>query len=209
MATKLIVGLGNPGDKYQNTRHNAGFWVVDRLALLAAADFSNKSNLFCHMTKVVLSRQDVILAKPQTYMNESGRAVSALARFFKISPDNMLVIHDDSSLPLGKIRLQNAGGAGGHHGIESIIELTGGNRNFDRLKIGAGPDPGGHRRADFVLSPFPVKDHELVGEVVRLAADAAMSWLEAGIKESMNRFNGLSLCESSSMLAEEGESGGN
>lgn len=209
MAAKLIVGLGNPGDQYQNTRHNAGFLVLDRLACLAGTDFSKKANLFSLFTRVRLARQDVVLAKPQTFMNESGRAVSALLRWFKISPDNMLVCHDDSSLTLGRIRLQCAGGAGGHHGVESIIEHSGGQKHFDRLKFGVGPDPGGGKRANFVTSAFPVKDRELVEKVVRLSADAALSWLEAGIKESMNKFNGLSLCEKAQIPADDGQTEGN
>lgn len=188
---KLVVGLGNPGLQYEWTRHNAGFMVVTSLAIKAEAHFSPKKSLFCDLAKTSIGSQEVLLVKPTTYMNDSGKAVQALLSWYKLSPDEMLVIHDDVSLPLGKIRLQKAGGAGGQHGIESIMQSLGGAKSFDRLKFGVGPDPGGELRAGYVLSRLPERDRDLCNQVVEVAQEAVKLWVTNGILESMNRFNGL------------------
>lgn len=190
---KLIVGLGNPGPQYHLTRHNAGFRVVERLGTTSGAHFSAKKDLYCELAKVRIGAEEVLLAKPTTYMNLSGRAVVAILHWFKVSRRDLLVIHDDVSLSLGRIRLQKDGGAGGQHGIESIIECFGGGKDFDRLKVGVGPDPGGDRRADFVLSAVAEADWDLMESSLALAADAALAWLRNGIQQSMNQFNGVRL----------------
>lgn len=189
---KLIAGLGNPGPEYYLTRHNSGFVVVEKIGTTHGAHFSLKKDLFCELAKIRLFGEDLILAKPLTYMNLSGRSMCAVLHWYKISRKDMLVIHDDVSLPLGKIRLQKDGGAGGQHGIESIIECLGSNE-FPRLKFGVGPDPGGSDRADYVLSRFPAADQPLLDRSVALAADAAITWLRSGISEAMNKFNGMRL----------------
>jgi len=167
--------------------------VVDELAARSGAHFGNKRDLSCDLAKVELLGDQVVLVKPTTFMNLSGRAVQAVLRWFKVESEQMMIIHDDVSLPLGRIRLQAGGGAGGQHGIESVIQSLGGSTRFDRLKVGVGPDPGGDVRGDYVLSPFPQSDAELVEKVVAAAADAASSWLRSGIKEAMNGHNGINL----------------
>ncbi|HEY9731898.1 MAG TPA: aminoacyl-tRNA hydrolase [Drouetiella sp.] len=198
MATKLIVGLGNIGNEYVGTRHNAGFSVVDKLASLqngtgGAAEFKLVKDFHAQVGKLNLSGSNLILAKPTTYMNLSGRAVNAILSYFKIELQDLLVVHDDVSLPLGRLRLQKAGGAGGQHGVESIIETLGGRKEFSRLKFGVGPDPGGARRAQYVLSRFPVADQELYLNMVQLSAEAISFWVQKGILESMNKYNSINL----------------
>ncbi len=191
---KVIVGLGNPGLEYYFTRHNAGFAVVDEIGRLPGgfgAQFANKKNLFCDMAKVDLSGTEVLLVKPFTYMNESGKSVQAVLNWYKLAPADLLVVHDDVSLPLGRIRVQEAGGAGGQHGVESIIQVLGGQKNFDRVKVGVGPDPGGDVRGKYVLQVEP--NSELFNRAIKQAAQAALGWVEKGPFEAANRFNGLDL----------------
>lgn len=197
LAMKLIVGLGNPGPQYHSTRHNAGYQVVDslidRLGTTSGARFSSKRDLYCDLAKVQLAGCDVLLAKPTTYMNLSGDSVASILNWYKVSRQDLLVIHDDVSLPLGRIRLQKNGGAGGQHGVESIIECFGGAKEFDRLKFGVGPDPGGSVRAGYVLSRIAEGDRELLARSISLAGDAVIVWLRDGIQQAMNQFNGVRL----------------
>ncbi|RTL39317.1 MAG: aminoacyl-tRNA hydrolase [Candidatus Melainabacteria bacterium] len=198
MATKLIVGLGNIGNEYVGTRHNAGFSVIDELAQAnvaggIAADFKLVKDFHSHVGKAVINGSSVILAKPTTYMNLSGRAVNAILNYFKIELHDLLIVHDDVSLPLGRLRMQKAGGAGGQHGVESIIEALGGRKEFSRLKFGVGPDPGGARRAQYVLSRIPAADQELYQKMVRLSAEAISFWVSKGVIESMNKYNSINL----------------
>jgi len=190
---KVIVGLGNPGLDYYFTRHNAGFTVIDEIGRLEGglgAQFANKKSLFCDMAKINLSGQEVLLVKPATYMNDSGKSVQAVLGFYKIEPKDLLVVHDDVALPLGRIRVQASGGAGGQHGVESIIQMLGG-QGFDRVKVGVGPDPGGDTRGKYVLQVEP--NTELYGRCIKQAALAASSWLTVGSVESANKFNGIDL----------------
>ena len=189
---KLIVGLGNPGPQYMMTRHNAGFWVTDRLATKYGADkFRLEPKFDAYMMKVQIRAESVWLVQPDTFMNLSGQAALAVLNFYKIDPADMLVIHDDVALPLGKLRVQSGGGAGGQHGIENIIQRLGGAKNFDRIKFGVGPDPGGARRADFVLSAFAPDQFELKDKMIGIVAEAAEQWVFSGWKEAANKFNGL------------------
>jgi PTH1 family peptidyl-tRNA hydrolase len=190
---KLIVGLGNPDAKYELTRHNAGFWVVDRLATEYGASFQSEKKFKAYFAKVQTEAGATLLAKPLTYMNLSGEAVQAISQFYKLELSDLLVIHDDVALPLGKIRVQSGGGAGGQHGVEDIIDIFGGKNGFDRIKFGVGPDPGGDRRADFVLSPIAVADQDLKEKVLKMAVDAAKMWLRQGAKPAANQFNGVDL----------------
>lgn len=187
---KAIVGLGNPGSQYERTRHNVGFRVLDLLATTAGAEFKAVKNFEGAAVKAQLAGKDVILLKPLTYMNLSGRATAAVINWFKLPLSELLVIHDDVSLPLGRIRVQSGGGAGGQHGIESIISCLGNKKEFDRIKVGVGPDPGGDRRADFVLSGVRPEDVELLETVLQKSRDAVVSWLQKGAKETMNFYNG-------------------
>lgn len=189
---RLILGLGNPGSRYEMTRHNAGFMVASKVATSHGADFAFKSNMNAELCKTTVKGVSVVIAKPQTYMNLSGNSAQSITNFFKIAPQDVLVVHDDVSLPLGTMRFARGGGAGGQHGVESIIAVMG-NRDFHRLKIGVGPDPGGARRADYVLSVIPDIDQELYFAVITKAVEAITLWLERGIQESMNAYNGLDL----------------
>ncbi len=190
---KLIVGLGNPGPEYRMTRHNFGFWVADRIGTTSGAHFSARKDLFCDLARLEIQGQPVLLAKPTTYMNLSGKAVRAVVSWYKIAQADMLVMHDDVSLPLGRMRFQKNGGAGGQHGIESIIEEFGGRKDFDRLKLGTGPDPGGSMRAGYVLSAIPEADRPLVERCVEMARQAVLFWVERGTEQAANQFNGLHL----------------
>lgn len=190
---KLIVGLGNPGIEYEDTRHNAGFKTIDLLSTRLGAELKLNKNLHSLVAKTKYRNQDVVLVKPLTYMNESGRAVVATLHWFKIRLDEALVLHDDVSLPLGKVRMQRGGGAGGQHGIESIIDCLGGRKSFDRIKIGVGPDPGGDLRARFVLSRVPEAERELYSNSIIMTGDAVQSWIDKGAEVTANFFNGRNL----------------
>jgi len=192
---KVVVGLGNPGLQYEWTRHNAGFRVLTALAVEAGAHFAAKKDLFADIAKTDISQEEVLLVKPTTYMNESGKAIQAILHWYKLPPSSLLVVHDDVALPLGKIRLQKSGGAGGQHGIESIIANLGGLQEFDRLKFGVGPDPGGQTRANYVLGRVPESDRELFNKVSELSQQAIKVWLAQGVLDAMNNFNGLDLSE--------------
>jgi peptidyl-tRNA hydrolase, PTH1 family len=195
---KVIVGLGNPGSEYELTRHNAGFQVLIELGTVSGGDWKLVKNLQSATIKGRIGPHDVVLAMPQTYMNLSGEAVLAVLQWFKVSPKDMLVVHDDVSMNLGRLRLQKGGGAGGQHGIESIIDVLGGNKDFDRLKVGVGPDPGGDVRGNYVLSRLPEADRELFRKSILTGKDAVLSWLDKGIDATANVFNGkvlgLPLC---------------
>jgi PTH1 family peptidyl-tRNA hydrolase len=181
---KILVGLGNPEKRYEDTRHNAGFHVVDYLATKHGAELKPAKDFRAAVAKTILVQREVLLVKPLTYMNLSGQAISAIINWFKVPISELLVIHDDVSL-------QKGGGAGGQHGVESTIASLGGNKDFDRLKIGVGPDPGGERRADYVLSTVPPKDVELWNTSIAKSAEAALGWLENGLQPTMNVFNGM------------------
>jgi peptidyl-tRNA hydrolase, PTH1 family len=187
---KVIVGLGNPGLSYEETRHNIGFKVIEMLRTKYSAHYKQDKQLSSQTAKCKHGSQDILLVRPLTYMNLSGQAVLAVKNWFKVDLSHFLIIHDDVSLPLGKLRLQKSGGAGGQHGVESIIEHLGGSKDFNRLKIGVGPDPGGERRADFVLSAFPVTEQDLLKTALLLAEEATLTWLDNGIDFAMNKCNG-------------------
>lgn len=183
----LVVGLGNPGRQYKNTRHNAGFLVVDRLAERLGVQFSRLQ----FRALVVDGRyqgRKIILAKPQTYMNESGQAVGSLVRFYKITQDNIVVVHDDVDLPFGALRLRPAGGSGGQKGMGSIIERLG-TQEFPRLRVGIGRPPGQMLAAAYVLQEFDRDEKlELLGVIDR-AVDALLSIITDGLEKAMNQYN--------------------
>ncbi|MDZ4835952.1 MAG: aminoacyl-tRNA hydrolase [Candidatus Melainabacteria bacterium] len=191
---KVIVGLGNPGSQYAKTRHNVGFCVMDLLGTELGGDWKESRDFKAHYSKTKFKDDDIVVVKPLTYMNLSGQAVSAVVRWFKVDLKDVLVIHDDVSLPLGRIRVQNGGGAGGQHGIESIIECMG-SKDFSRIKVGVGPDPGGALRASFVLSAVRPEQSALWTESLDLAKKAAKTWLKEGAEVTANRFNGKNLAE--------------
>ena len=182
----LVVGLGNPGGQYENTRHNAGFLTADELA--RRGRFAIQRLKFKALTAAVeISGQGVLMMKPTTFMNLSGEAVGEAARFYKIPPDHVLVISDDVSLPLGKLRIRTGGSAGGHNGLKSIIQHLGADQ-FPRVKVGEKPHPD-YDMADWVLGKFQGEDKKVMDETVKRAADAVECYLRDGPQKAMNRFN--------------------
>lgn len=183
----LVVGLGNPGRQYKNTRHNAGFMVVDRLAERLGVQFSRLQ----FRALVVDGRyqgRKIILAKPQTYMNESGQAVGSLVRFYKITQENIMVVHDDVDLPYGVLRLRPAGGSGGQKGMVSIIERLG-TQDFPRLRVGIGRPPGQMLAAAYVLQEFDRDEKEELPAVIDRAVDALLTVVTEGLEKAMNHYN--------------------
>ena len=188
-ASWLIVGLGTPGEKYENTRHNVGFQVVDELAERQNAPVQKLK--FKALTNLLtISGERVLVMKPVTYMNLSGEAVRPAADFYKIPPERILVISDDTALDPGKLRIRTKGSAGGHNGLKSIIQHLGTDQ-FPRVKIGVGEKPHpDYDMADWVLSKFTGEDLKTIQAAVKKAADAVACYLENGPDKAMNRFNG-------------------
>lgn len=185
----LLVGLGNPGDKYENTRHNAGYMVVDEIG--------NRKNLPIQKLKykaltntTELGGQKVLVMKPVTYMNLSGEAVRQAADFYKIPAERILVISDDTALAIGKLRIRKNGSAGGHNGLKSIIQQLGTDQ-FPRLRVGVGEKPHpDYDLADWVLGHFTGQDKKDMDASVSRAADAVECLLSQGLDRAMNRYNG-------------------
>jgi peptidyl-tRNA hydrolase, PTH1 family len=188
---KLVVGLGNPGKEYAETRHNIGFAVVDRLAEKFDCSLRKKWRFSAEVAEATISEgARVVLAKPQTYMNRSGSAVNALLQWRKIEPAELLVVVDDADLPLGQIRLRSSGGNGGHNGLRSIIEALGGNEEFARLRVGIGRSgPVGADITGHVLGKFAPQERESAGNAVATAVEAVECCLREGLTKAMNQFN--------------------
>jgi len=186
VASKLIVGLGNVGSKYAATRHNLGFEVVDVLARRLNAT-APRSRFDARVQEVLVDGEKVVLAAPTTMMNNSGHAVAQLANWHRILPDNILVIYDEMDIAFGKLRLRPSGGAGGHNGVQSVIDQLG-RDDFQRLRIGVGR-PATGSTISYLLSRFSVEQRQYVPELVALAADAAEHWLSHGLDAAMNEFN--------------------
>jgi PTH1 family peptidyl-tRNA hydrolase len=184
----LLAGLGNPGREHKADRHNVGFMLLDRLAHDAGVRFE-RVRFQALVTTGRLASRRVILAKPQTYMNASGRAVGQLARFFKIEPASLLVAYDDLDLPLGTIRLRSGGGSGGHRGVASIVEELG-SQDFPRLRLGIGRPPGRMDPADYVLQSFRPDEEPVRDLMLAHASDAVQTFLRDGIELAMSRHNG-------------------
>jgi PTH1 family peptidyl-tRNA hydrolase len=186
----LIVGLGNPGREYARTRHNAGFMVLDRLAGHWKADWHREKRFPARLARAERDGKRILLCQPETFMNASGEAVSAVMDYQKIPAARLLVAVDDADLPLGELRLRPGGSSGGHHGLESIEQHLGA-RDYARQRIGIGrDDPAARRIAGYVLSPFRAAERELVEKVLQKACEQIECWLAAGTAQAMNRFNG-------------------
>jgi peptidyl-tRNA hydrolase, PTH1 family len=185
---KLVVGLGNPGPKYDGTRHNIGYAVVDYLA--AAPSVGRwRSRFESQVTEAVEGTEQVLLMKPETFMNLSGRAVRAVTDFYKLEVSDLLVVCDDIALPVGKLRVRARGSDGGQKGLRSVQEALG-TSEYSRLRIGVG-SPGEHwDAADYVLSRFKAAERAAVADVVAQAAQAVLVWVRQGVEACMNRFNG-------------------
>ncbi len=185
----LIVGLGNPGDNYSRTRHNAGFRALDVLGskLGIKIDRAKYRGLYGQGT---YNGQKLILLKPQTFMNLSGLSVMDAARFYKLPPEKIIVLFDDISLDVGRLRIRGDGSAGGHNGIKSIIGSIN-SQSFPRVKIGVGAKPHpDYELADWVLSAFPPAEEKLLVPALERAADACLTLIDHGVYEAANRFNG-------------------
>lgn len=184
---KLIAGLGNVGDKYCFTRHNAGFMVLDKWALDEGLSFREEKKLKCFLTKLRYNNEDLLLVKPTTFMNLSGEAVRAVMDYFKIEVKDILIIYDDIALDLGRIRFRANGSDGGHNGIKSIIQHVG-TKDFDRLKVGIGPQPN-IPSENYVLQNFPKEQHEELKDVLKKSIEAVEYYLKNDIQKAQNLFN--------------------
>lgn len=186
---KLIAGLGNPGTQYARTRHNLGFITLDVLAAELGVSFTRVQDE-AQVVRAHYAGSTVMLVKPQTYMNNSGRAVATIARRNGCEADDILVIVDDKDLPLGKIRLRNGGSAGGHNGLKSITECLGTDA-YPRLRMGIATEFMSRmdELSDYVLSRFQPEEMKSVTEMTQQAMSAAVCWIENGIESAMNRFN--------------------
>lgn len=186
--TKIVVGLGNPGRQYAETRHNFGFFVVDELAKRTSAPSSRK-RMNAEIAEARYRDERLILVMPQTFMNASGVAVREIMRWYKVVPEDVLVVVDDLDLRFGQIRLRARGSAGGHNGLKSIFQETG-TQEIPRLRVGIGRS--GNHAIGHVLSKFSKEEQDVLPDVVREAADAVETWLQKGVLEAMNLVNGTS-----------------
>jgi PTH1 family peptidyl-tRNA hydrolase len=184
---KLILGLGNPGEKYQRSRHNAGFWVVDKIARRhkVPLNFPSHGSLIGSWR---LGQEDIIAAKPQTFMNRSGEPARALLREYQLAPADMIVVYDDLDLSSGRIRIRPQGSAGGHRGMQSIVDHVGTNE-FPRVRIGIGRPPPGLDAADYVLQPLEGEELTAFEAVTDRGAEALDFLLSRGLEPAMQQFN--------------------
>jgi len=180
----LVVGLGNPGDRYRDTRHNIGFMVVEALGKEMVWQSSNR--FAAHYTKGELSKRKLVLAKPQTFMNLSGESVGPLARFYNIPAEMVIAVHDDVDLEPGRLKIKAGGGDGGHKGVRSMAQWLG--NEFYRVRCGIGRPPVGEVVA-FVLRDFSTEEQEALDKQIERAAKAVRCLMTRGLKETMNRFN--------------------
>jgi len=188
---KLIVGLGNPGEQYARTRHNAGVWFVSRFADQQGASFKEKKKFFGRTATTLFESQEMRLLLPTTYMNESGKSVRALAHFFKIPPEQILIVHDELDLPTGVIRFKQGGGLAGHNGLRDITQRLGGNQDFSRLRIGVGhpgqkSDVTGH-----VLGTVSKKDESTIYQCIDEALRLMPLVVNGEWQKAMNELNGF------------------
>jgi PTH1 family peptidyl-tRNA hydrolase len=182
----LVVGLGNPGPQYAKTRHNLGFMVADLLAGRMGAQFKVHKRSGAEIVTGRLGHRPVVLAKPRTYMNESGRQVGPLAKFYSVMPADIIVIHDELDIDFGRIRLKLGGGEGGHNGLRSIANSMG-TKNFQRVRIGIGRPPGRKDPAAYVLETFTTAERPEVPAICEQAADATELLIEVGLETAQNQ----------------------
>lgn len=190
---KLIVGLGNPGEKYTDTRHNAGEWLIERLARRFNVSLNPESKFFGKTARTLVNGKEVRLLVPTTFMNLSGKAVGALASFYRIKPEEILVIHDELDLPAGTAKLKQGGGHGGHNGLKDIVDQLGNNNNFYRLRIGIGHP--GHRDlvAGYVLNKPSPADRNALEKVLDEATDCVEMIFKDGMIKATNRLNSFKI----------------
>ena len=190
---KLIVGLGNPGDKYTDTRHNTGEWLIERLARRFNVSLNPEIKFFGKTARTLVNGKEVRLLVPTTFMNLSGKAVGALASFYRIKPEEILVIHDELDLPPGTAKLKQGGGHGGHNGLKDIVAQLGNNNNFYRLRIGIGHP--GHRDlvAGYVLNKPSPADRDALEKVLDEATDCIEMIFKDGMVKATNRLNSFKI----------------
>lgn len=186
---KLIVGLGNPGKKYENTPHNVGFEVLDRLCGDCGGVFRLALRFQAEVARVRRGSDELLLCKPQTYMNCSGESVAPLLRYYRCLAEEMIVVLDDADLALGRLRIRGQGSSGGHRGVASIIEQVGVSA-FARVKLGIGRGESRRSLVSHVLGKLDGEAARIMGEVTQMAAEAVQTVLDSGIPEAMNRYNG-------------------
>jgi len=182
----LVVGLGNPGENYARTRHNVGFMVADLLAARLGSKFKAHKRSGAEIVTGRLAGHAVVLAKPRCFMNESGRQVGPLAKFYSVPPADIIVVHDDLDIDFGRIRLKLGGGEGGHNGLRSIVTALG-TKDFQRVRIGIGRPPGRKDAATFVLETFSAAERPEVPTICEQAADATELLIELGLESAQNR----------------------
>ena len=187
--TFLIVGLGNPGKEYANTRHNIGFVIIERLAKHFSFDWEVNKKFTTHLAKGNQNEKKIILTKPQNYMNLSGKTVAPMAGYYKINATRIMVIVDDLDLPLGSLRMRPDGGNGGHRGLESISECLG-TRSFPRLRIGIGRPNRKEEVSGFVLGHFNQDETGQLEKVIETAKNQLNCWINKGLQMAMNNYNG-------------------
>lgn len=187
----LIVGLGNPGADYAATRHNAGFMVLVRLGEHAGGTWSFERKFNARLLRGAAGAgKRLVLCQPQTFMNASGQAVKAVADYYQVALERLLVVVDDADLPLGQLRLRPGGSSGGHHGLESVEQHLG-TRNFARLRVGIGRQAGAREITGYVLGRFASTDLGVLDKVLDAAYAQAVSWVNDGIQKAMSQFNGV------------------
>jgi peptidyl-tRNA hydrolase, PTH1 family len=184
---KLVVGLGNPGAEYARTRHNAGFWLVDELARRHGGAFRHEGKHQAELARVRVHGDEIWLAKPMTFMNRSGGPVSSILNFYKLTPAQMLVAHDEIDLPIGTVRLKDAGGHGGHNGLRDLIAAQG--DGFWRLRIGVGHPGTRDEVVDHVLEPASKAEQRVLEEMIAAGADAIEEMLRNGAQIAMNKLH--------------------
>ncbi|MCL2571289.1 MAG: aminoacyl-tRNA hydrolase [Defluviitaleaceae bacterium] len=185
---KIIIGLGNPGNAYKGTRHNVGFETIDKLCFDSNIKLKPNRRFKAHVGEGHIHKTPILLVKPQTYMNLSGQSVQSIIKFYKLPPQDIIVIYDDVSLPVGDIRIRESGSAGGQKGMIDIIAKLA-TDEFPRVRIGVGQKPEGWDLADYVLSRFPKKEWEAMIQGITKAGDAVELILKEGTKSAMNEFN--------------------
>ena len=189
MSIKLIVGLANPGAEYADTRHNAGAWYVDLLADRHNQSLKEESKFFGYTARLNISEEDVRLLVPTTFMNLSGKAVAAMANFYRIQPEEILVAHDELDLPPGVAKFKLGGGHGGHNGLKDIISKLGNNPGFHRLRVGIGHPGDKNKVVGFVLGKPPVSEQKLIDDAIDEAARCTDVWLKEGLTKATNRLH--------------------